>query len=77
MIFFRRFFPTVHNMGTEDRVSTVRIFPSAKVFDFIVFHAEHLKDFRVTPSEFSSRTTFILDLFVSGISSMLDGLCDV
>ncbi|XP_003740038.1 protein LSM14 homolog [Galendromus occidentalis] len=41
----------VHNMGTEDRVSAMRMFPSAKVFDFIVFHAEHLKDFRVTPRD--------------------------
>lgn len=41
----------VHNMGTEDRISTMRMFPSAKVFDFIVFHAEHLKDFRVAPRD--------------------------
>lgn len=41
----------VHNMGTEDRVSAMRLFPSSKVFDFIVFHAEHLKDFRLMPRD--------------------------
>lgn len=38
-------------MGTEDRVSSMRLFPLAKVYDFIVFHAEHIKDFRLTPRD--------------------------